>query len=61
MPFTPEEAAEQSAILADLRALGHDSSNLTAFAQSGIRYKDAVPTLIEWLGKARTPMIPSPA
>ena len=57
MPFTPEEAAEQSAILADLRALGYDFSNLSAFAQSGIRYKDAVPTLIEWLRKARTPMI----
>ncbi|MBF4626046.1 HEAT repeat domain-containing protein [Curtobacterium flaccumfaciens] len=57
MPFTPEEAAEQSAILADLRALGYDFSNLSAFAQSGIRYKDAVPMLLEWLRKARTPMM----
>ncbi|MBB1195893.1 HEAT repeat domain-containing protein [Curtobacterium flaccumfaciens] len=57
MPFTAEEAAEQSAILADLRALGYDFSNLSAFAQSGSRYKDAVPTLLEWLRKARTPMM----
>lgn len=57
MPFTPEEAAEQSAILADLRALGYDFSNLSAFAQSGIRYKAAVPMLLEWLRKARTPMM----
>ncbi|QZQ55765.1 HEAT repeat domain-containing protein [Curtobacterium sp. TC1] len=57
MPFTPEEAAEQAAILADLRKLGYDFSNLSVFAQSGIRYKDAVPTLIEWLRKARTPMM----
>ncbi|MCS6554742.1 HEAT repeat domain-containing protein [Curtobacterium flaccumfaciens pv. flaccumfaciens] len=57
MPFTAEEAAEQSAILADLRALGYDFSNLSAFAQAGVRYKDAVPTLIEWLRKARTPMM----
>jgi HEAT repeat protein len=57
MPFNPEETAEQSAILADLRALGYDFPNLSAFAQSGIRYKDAVPTLLEWLRKARTPMM----
>ncbi|MCS6588091.1 hypothetical protein [Curtobacterium flaccumfaciens] len=57
MPFTPEEAAEQSAILADLRALGYDFSSLSAFAQAGIRYKDAVPMLLEWLRKARTPMM----
>lgn len=57
MPFTPEEAAEQSAILADLRALGYDFSSLSAFAQSGVRYKDAVPMLLEWLRKARTPMM----
>ncbi|WIE83498.1 HEAT repeat domain-containing protein [Curtobacterium sp. MCPF17_021] len=57
MPFTPEEAAEQSAILADLRALGYDFSNLSAFAQAGIRYEDAIPLLIEWLRKARTPMM----
>ncbi|MBO9045807.1 HEAT repeat domain-containing protein [Curtobacterium flaccumfaciens pv. flaccumfaciens] len=57
MPFTAEEAAEQSAILADLRALGYDFSSLSAFAQSGIRYEDAVPTLLEWLRKVRTPMM----
>ncbi|PZE89076.1 hypothetical protein DEJ00_12185 [Curtobacterium sp. MCLR17_039] len=57
MPFTAEEAAEQSAILADLRALGYDFPSLSAFAQSGVRYKDAVPTLLEWLRKARTPMM----
>jgi HEAT repeat protein len=57
MPFTAEEAAEQSAILADLRALGHDFPSLSAFAQSGLRYEDAVPTLLEWLRKARTPMM----
>ncbi|MCS6579981.1 HEAT repeat domain-containing protein [Curtobacterium citreum] len=57
MPFTAEEAAEQSAILADLRALRYDFSNLSAFAQSGIRYKAAVPMLLEWLRKARTPMM----
>jgi phosphoglycolate phosphatase-like HAD superfamily hydrolase len=55
MPFTPEEAAEQSAILADLRALGYDFSNLSVFAQAGVRYMDAVPLLIEWLRKATTP------
>jgi HEAT repeat protein len=55
MPLTPEETAEQSAILADLRALGYDFRSLSAFAQSGIRYKDAIPTLLEWLRKARTP------
>ncbi|WP_035809667.1 hypothetical protein, partial [Curtobacterium sp. UNCCL17] len=55
MPFTAEEAAEQSAILADLRALGYDFSNLSVFAEARIRYKDAIPLLIEWLGKARTP------
>ncbi|WIE83497.1 HEAT repeat domain-containing protein [Curtobacterium sp. MCPF17_021] len=55
MPFTAEEAAEQSAILADLRALGYDFSNLSVFAQAGVRYKDAVPLLIEWLRKATTP------
>ena len=57
MPLTPQETAEQSAILADLRALGYEFSNLSAFAQSGVRYKDAVPTLLEWLRKARTPMM----
>ncbi|WP_412872451.1 HEAT repeat domain-containing protein [Curtobacterium flaccumfaciens] len=57
MPLTPEETAEQSAILADLRALEYDFRSLSAFAQSGIRYKDAVPTLLEWLRKARTPML----
>jgi len=55
MPFTEDEAAEQSAILADLRTLGYDFSNLSVFAQTGIRYKDAVPLLIEWLRKATTP------
>ncbi|MCS6561238.1 MULTISPECIES: HEAT repeat domain-containing protein [Curtobacterium] len=57
MPLAPDEAAEQAAILADLRGLGYDFRSLSAFAQSGIRYEDAVPTLLEWLRKARTPMM----
>ncbi len=55
MPLSPEETAELSAILADLRELGYDFPSLSAFAQAPIRYKDAVPLLIEWLRKVRTP------
>lgn len=57
MPFTPEEAAEESAILADLQAVGYDFPSLSTFAQAGIRYNNAVPLLIEWLRKAQTPVM----
>jgi hypothetical protein len=63
---TPEEEAEQAALRADLEAAGVSSRDFGFFArdipEAGIRaprfdYEAAAPILVQWLPRARTPLI----
>lgn len=56
MAETPESATEHWAMLESLERLGYKFEDMTAFANSSLRYKDAVPLLLNWLKSVEYPL-----
>ena len=48
--MTSEPRSNQEAlVLADLAVIGYPAPSLSDLAQSGLRYRDAIPILLHWL------------
>lgn len=47
----------EAPILADLAAVGFAVGSLTDLRRSGIRYREAIPVLLDWLGRTSDPKV----
>jgi HEAT repeat protein len=47
-----EPAPGEKPILVDLAAVGYEVISLASLRESGIKYKEAIPTLVDWLERA---------
>lgn len=54
---SPEPAPGEQLILVDLAAVGFDVGSLTALRRSGLRYREAIPILLDWLGRVSDPKV----